>query len=840
MGELRIGVSLDSAPAMLRSIILEALSGVDRVGVVHTPPGQFAPSCHAMVLVDDAAPRAHLRGRVIGVVNFDSKTARGELWQRGQEPRTIDEFSVEALLNMVQSVRNRQVPAQRHPWWDPRSWFAQANAPEKRKRRPPPVVTDLLTEDSSEKSPPMLRVVPSRAALPEPTLPPGDPVTGELTRIAAKFAASMPPAPVGPGPAGDLHDLVKTLAEGGRALYPAPLVELERIVGLFDLSEDERDLLFMAAVVEIEPNAARLVALLNGQPSRSRPTVGLVSRWGGDLRALAERLSRQSALLRYGLVQIDGEGALSTRTVSADPAVWSLLFGMERALPFSLERHSEPPIGAPDVIGEAESVAALGAAIAQLARRADKRLLVAVAGAEDTGRERIATAIAQRCGEARLVVDGVALSDLAALAVLEREALLAAASVVLRDPQLVPEPVWKALNDRFAGMLIVTCLPEQVGQLALSATRAVTRFNAPERDAAQRVRLWSAVAPRGWTADNIVTIADRFDFGERRIAAALANARAQAEAEGRRDITLDEVQQACRALRDAAFAGSAELIEARYEPHEIVLRAETQRELDMVRAWARHSSRLFGQNGSGAALHAGGGLACLFSGPPGTGKTMAAQIIAGEIDYALYRVDLSQVVDKYIGEGEKRISGLFREASRARVALFFDEADALFGKRSDVKSSHDRYANIAVNHLLQELEGFDGLAILATNFAANIDSAFLRRIRVKADFIAPDFAERRQIWERMLPDAALEHSDIDLDWLAREHDLVGGEIRNAIYAAHLLAAEDPEAEGLAMRHCLAGLMREIGKTGRVVDSPRLRDVKLGCNPFPAAIENSHI
>ena len=211
----------------------------------------------------------------------------------------------------------------------------------------------------------------------------------------------------------------------------------------------------------------------------------------------------------------------------------------------------------------------------------------------------------------------------------------------------------------------------------------------------------------------------------------------------------------------------------------------------------------------------GGGLTCLFSGPPGVGKTMAAQIIAREVDYALYRIDLSKVVDKYIGESEKRLAALFDEAERARVALFFDEADALFGKRTEVRDSHDRYANITVDFLLQRIESFDGFAILATNFASNVDEAFLRRVRVRAEFPPPDAEDRARIWRKLLPGPDARDADIDIGILARPFELVGGEIRNAIYTAHLLAAEEDRT--IAMRHCVRGLWREVCKVGRIAD-----------------------
>lgn len=819
---------------MLRSIIAGVLDGAGELEVVEIADGQLAPECDAIVLVDAAAPHEHLQGQVRAVINFDSRTARSWLFRPQSPVVSLEHFSREALLEILRPGVGRN-----SGWFAPGSWFGfgMVRSGSRRKSEAPSTETALV--EVPEPLPPMLSIVPVDVANEDGANEDGandegtsedaaqaaaDPVSGELARIAARIADAMPDpaAPAGVPP--DLRDLVRSLADETPVRDGPSLTALDRMTTLFALSRDERDLLFMASVVEIDPLAARLIAALNGQVARFRPTPGLAARWGGDVRALVARLAGKGPLLRYGLIALDGDGPLATRTVTANPAVWQLLFGMERSLSFDLMRHAEPPTGDPDLIAPPAEAQALSAAIAQLARQADRRMLVAVTGMEDSGRARIATAIARRCAEARIQIDGPALSDQAALAELEREALIARACIILTSPQRVAEPVWRALNAQFDGLLIIICEPDLLGPLSFTAGRAVTRFDAPSRDNSQRFRLWSAVAPRAWSADDIRTVADRFDFGEKRIGAALANARAQAEAEGRRDVALADAQQACNVLRDTAFKGSAELVAVQYEPDEIVLRPETQRELDMIVAWARHGNRLFRKDGAGASLHAGGGLACLFSGPPGTGKTMAAQIVARQIDYALYRVDLSQVVDKYIGEGEKRLSHLFREASRSRVALFFDEADALFGKRSESRSGHDHYANIAVNHLLQELEGFDGLAILATNFASNIDTAFLRRIRVKAEFPAPDAAERRQIWKRMLPPEILEGSDIDLDWLAREHELVGGEIRNAVYTAHLLAAEDPDATGLAMRHCLAGLAREVGKTGRVIDSPRLRGI----------------
>ncbi|MCP5104024.1 MAG: ATP-binding protein, partial [bacterium] len=182
----------------------------------------------------------------------------------------------------------------------------------------------------------------------------------------------------------------------------------------------------------------------------------------------------------------------------------------------------------------------------------------------------------------------------------------------------------------------------------------------------------------------------------------------------------------------------------------------------------------------------GKGLNVLFSGPSGTGKTMAAEILANELGLDFYKIDLSCVVSKYIGETEKNLAGIFKEAQTANAVLFFDEADALFGKRSEIKDSHDRYANIEINYLLQEMEQHEGIVILATNFRRNIDDAFSRRVHFSLDFPFPDEEYRLGIWRKIFPHEAPKSPDIDLEFLAGRFKMSGGSIKNiALYAAFL-------------------------------------------------------
>jgi SpoVK/Ycf46/Vps4 family AAA+-type ATPase len=209
------------------------------------------------------------------------------------------------------------------------------------------------------------------------------------------------------------------------------------------------------------------------------------------------------------------------------------------------------------------------------------------------------------------------------------------------------------------------------------------------------------------------------------------------------------------------------------------------------------------------------GVSALFAGAPGTGKTMAAEVIARELGLDVYKIDLSGLVSKFIGETEKNLERVFSEAESSNAILFFDEADAVFGKRSEVKDAHDRYANIETSYLLQRMEAYDGVTILATNLRANLDEAFTRRLHAIIDFPFPDAAQRLQIWKALLPTTAPIAGEVDLDLLARRFKIAGGSIRNVWVAAAYLAAAQGDA--ITMQHLLHATRRELQKLGRLTD-----------------------
>ena len=275
-----------------------------------------------------------------------------------------------------------------------------------------------------------------------------------------------------------------------------------------------------------------------------------------------------------------------------------------------------------------------------------------------------------------------------------------------------------------------------------------------------------------------------------------------------------ELFLAARSYSSPGLANLAHKIEARYTWADIVLPTDQVAILNEIIATVRGRPLVLETWGVGEKLAASAGVTILFAGPPGTGKTMAAEVIAAELGLELYKIDLSTVVNKYIGETEKNLGRIFDEASNSNAILFFDEADAIFGKRSEVKDAHDRYANIEVSYLLQRMETYDGVTILATNLRANLDDAFTRRLQFAVDFPFPDEAYRLRIWQSLFPPGLPRADDLNLPLLARRFKLAGGNIRNIIVSAAYLAAADGGV--VTMPHLLHGARRELQKMGRLI------------------------
>jgi SpoVK/Ycf46/Vps4 family AAA+-type ATPase len=298
-----------------------------------------------------------------------------------------------------------------------------------------------------------------------------------------------------------------------------------------------------------------------------------------------------------------------------------------------------------------------------------------------------------------------------------------------------------------------------------------------------------------------------------------AAAAAKARAAGRK-LTPEDVELGIRAALDDKLGHFAKRVEVTQSWDDLVIERDQAQSITELIARIRQRRTVYETWGFAAKVGKGLGVSALFSGPPGTGKTMVAALIAKELRLELYQVDLGKLVSKYIGETEKQLGELFDAAEAGHAILLFDEADSLFGKRTEVKSSNDRYANLETNYLLQRLETFTGICLLTSNHEANIDPAFQRRLSLHLRFAVPDEDERAKLWRAMLPDAAPVVEDLDFAGLSRRFEMSGGYIRNAALRAAFLAAD--EGAAISDAHLEHAARLEYEGMGKIV-APRVAE-----------------
>jgi SpoVK/Ycf46/Vps4 family AAA+-type ATPase len=280
-------------------------------------------------------------------------------------------------------------------------------------------------------------------------------------------------------------------------------------------------------------------------------------------------------------------------------------------------------------------------------------------------------------------------------------------------------------------------------------------------------------------------------------------------------VSATELEALCRAESATGMGGLAHAVEPRFTLEELVLPSRQARQINEIVQAMRSLTRVHYEWGT-ARVWNESGLAVLFCGAPGTGKTMAAEALAATLALPIYRIDLSQVVNKYIGETEKNLAKIFDAADASDSILLFDEADSLFGKRTEVKDAHDRFANIEISYLLERMERFKGLAILATNRRKDLDEAFTRRLRYIVEFPLPGIAERERIWRQVFP-RGVDVSGLDFSFLARQFDLSGGHIRSAAFNACLQCAAGGGEACVAMTETLVAIRRELDKLDRLAE-----------------------
>lgn len=474
-------------------------------------------------------------------------------------------------------------------------------------------------------------------------------------------------------------------------------------------------------------------------------------------------------------------------------------------------------------------------ALALQAREANQPLHLHFHGPQGVGKRQAAEAIALKLGMKLLVADiATAIASKteleSILPLLLREAQFQDAVLYLQGIEALGsqeqvnnyQRLWEAIA-QFPSIAIIGGVAPSLSDIP-GSTRTILPVSFPLPDFAQRRDNWQAYLSQSGIsrpAQELDTLADRFRLTPEQIGDAVASAQhqarwqaAQASQESSGSLTLEDLFAAARTHSGQALTSLARKISPRSTWTDLILPPERLTQLREICHQVKHHHLVCGQWGFEEKLSLGKGLNALFSGSPGTGKTMAAAVIAKELHLDLYQIDLSQVVSKYIGETEKNLERIFTAAQSANAILLFDEADALFGKRSEVKDAHDRYANLEIAYLLQKMEEYEGVTLLTTNLRQNLDEAFTRRIRFIVEFPFPEADYRLQIWQGIWPKQTPLAADVDLEGMARQFKLAGGNIRNIALAAAFLAAENSQC--VTMKHLLQATKREFQKMGRLI------------------------
>ena len=617
------------------------------------------------------------------------------------------------------------------------------------------------------------------------------------------------PAPGPPAPDPGTAEVLATLeGEADAAEAAGAVLRLRRLARSFALDAFDIELLLIALAPDLDPRFETLYAYLNNDVSRRRASTGLaLELCGAALGAGANRrhLGPSGALVSGGLLLVEEpDRPYLSRPLRIPDRVASHLLGDD-----GLDPTIEPLVHVP-VRAEIG-----GADLLERSLRAGLRLCYVRERTGTAGQSLAATAFA-RAGIPSLAID---LQRLEAGDDPHESATAAAREARLAGGGLITGPV-DAMQER--GAVALRAFAELPCPVVLFGVRGwdptwsrevplLLEASVPSVD--ERTGIWLS-ALDGTPSDGLdpVRVTAHFRLTPDLVRRAAAAARLQAAAEGR-GVDMTHLHAGARAQNAAGLERLARRIEPRVGWEDLVLPEHVLAQLGELTARARHREHVLDVWGMGAKSSKGRGITALFAGDSGTGKTMSAEVVAGELGLDLYVIDLSSVVDKYIGETEKNLDRIFSEADRVNGVLLFDEADAIFGKRSEVKDSHDRYANVEVAYLLQRMELFDGLAILTTNLRSNVDEAFTRRLDAVVDFPMPEEEDRRRLWAQNLGHSLPQGEDISLDFLARAFKLSGGNIRNIAVAAAYLAASDGRAVG--MRDLIRATEREYRKMGRL-------------------------
>jgi ATPase family associated with various cellular activities (AAA) len=584
---------------------------------------------------------------------------------------------------------------------------------------------------------------------------------------------------------------------------------LDRLSQLFNLSSFDRDILLLCVAIELHVDFASLLAVAHGNSQANYPTLGLA------LAALPDpdwRSIAPDAPLRYWrLLEIGAGNALTMSQLKIDERILHYLLGTE-SIDTRLASMVEPLTSAGNLVPSHQLLADRIAAIWQQKLTAGTLPVVQLSGAESDSKKSIAATVCQMC-DLRAVSLSVQAIPLATdeldtfIRLWQRETILSNSILFLDGDDMDADLARTRAISRLL-QSIDRCLFVASRERLRIGQRPVVNFEVALPHFDEQSHVWAQSLARLIPEfdGQVNKLVSQFNLNPTTIRAACAEAAGHLQIDREQDIG-NILWDACRWQSRPRLDELAQQIPPSADWENLVL-PDSQREiLREVAAHVRQRVTVYQTWGFGAKNSRGLGISALFAGSSGTGKTLAAEVLAQELRLDLYRIDLSSVVSKYIGETEKNLRRVFDAAEYGGAILLFDEADALFGKRSEVKDARDRYANIEVSYLLQRMESYPGLAILTTNIKSAIDPAFLRRIRFVTQFPFPDATQRTEIWRRIFP-RNTPTEGLDFVKLGRLN-VAGGNIRNIALNGAFLAAD--RGESVQMKHLLRAAQTEYSK-----------------------------
>lgn len=590
----------------------------------------------------------------------------------------------------------------------------------------------------------------------------------------------------------------------------------------FELTPLELNIFLLVAAPHFDRQFERLYAYLQDDISQKNPTINLLMTLLSD--SLNTRfevwrcLAPEQSLRQHGLLDIedgDGRGSSSTlaKQVTVDYRLIAYLLGDD--CPDNRLNEILTPI--PNTLHNSILPEQIRTVLTSQSNQAPLAFLQGTESYQEAALE-ISTAYQLpllECDLRRLAQKDKDLWHLALREVrLQNAALLLSHwDSILDEAGQPPVDLWQAIHSYRNPVFLQS--KENWEPADLGRTRRMFRLTVPKRSQPEREQLWvNALEQYGIKVDHRdIAPLGKFRLSDKLISQAVHTAADLAATQGEA-IDLDDLIAGAQAHSNLQLGRLAKRMEPDYVWEDIVLPADQISQLRELCERAEHAHTVLNEWGLGVRSGARSGVNALFVGESGTGKTMSAQVIAHQLGLLLYRVDLSMIVSKYIGETEKNLNTIFEQAQSSNAILFFDEADALFGKRTEVKDSHDRYANIETAYLLQQIEDHDGIAILATNLRQNLDDAFIRRLDFVIEFPLPDENYRRLIWERHFPAEVPLGKDVNMAELAKRYVLAGGNIRNVAVASAYLAAADGRV--VTMEHIHHAVRREHQKMGRLI------------------------